>query len=73
MSTIQVQYFCLDNFIDGQAFIELTTDELKELIPQIGLKKKFIHAYLQLVSNSLLVFSLYISCIIPLDVQLSLL
>lgn len=35
-------YKCLDNFIDGREFLLLNADEVKAMIPPIGLAKKII-------------------------------
>ena len=33
---------CTENYIDGSAFVELSSAEIKEMVPPIGLAKKII-------------------------------
>lgn len=45
-----IYLFYIDNFIDGKSLIELTESDVKELIPEIGLRHKFIAIHRVLVS-----------------------
>ena len=53
--TYIVTFLCLENEIDGDAFLELTEDMIRTLIPTIGPRAKFLAKHNKLVGTLVIV------------------